>query len=182
MPSLIIDSFFKSAFKTYIFLETFLRKSYLINTTRNLSWINISVFLFIIFLPIAPASQVEIAQFSSQNFNTNVLSQSNFGIVLLSPANFLLIALLLIIINQFRKSGERLKVYPHEIVLPLFLVLAEISLINSIDSKSSLIWFLKLIFAILIYFVFSRIKLSNKILKTILYAFIFTIFFETILA
>lgn len=163
-------------------INKLLKKSYLVSFIGKLSWTNILIFSFILFLSMAPASQLEISQFSLNNIQTNVLNRQSFGVVIFSPANILIFLLLFMVLYQYKKRGKFIKFFPPEIILILFIVACEMSISYSISPASSLIWFIKLMFGILIYFVFSRLPLDRKTIMIIVDAFLFTVFFEFALA
>ncbi len=135
------------------------------------------IFLFVVSLAIAPDSQVQLSSLASARID---LSQREYGIVFISLSNVLLLFLAIVFLGEYRK--KKLFILKFEIFLILFLIFAEISAIMGIDIAASLIWLLKLLFGFSIYFLFSRLKLSGKHLKLILYAFVTMTIVEVLLA
>ncbi len=143
---------------------------------------NILIFLFILFSPIAPVSGIEITEFGSSNFNTGVISQRNFSIGILYPSNLLLLMLFISILITLAKHKKKLKIYSHEMLLAGFLIVSQLSVLWSINLSSSFVWFLKLILDLMVYFVFSRVKLEKESFKLILLAFFLNTMYEVLLS
>lgn len=162
-----------SVFGSYLSKQIFILKR-----ITSFPWKSIFIFLFIISLPIAMGSQIQLSSLSSARID---LSQRTFGITFLSPSTILLFPLFFLFITQY-KNIKSFKLYPFEIFLFIFLIIAEISAIFGINIQVSAIWLLKLIYGLTIYLIFSRLSLNQKQVKIIIYAFVTVIFIETLLS
>lgn len=154
------------------------KQSFILKHIASLPWKSIIIFLFVIFLPIAVGSQIQISSLSSARIN---LSQRTFGITFLSPSILLLIPLLILFVKQV-KNLTTLKIRSFEIFLLLFLIITEISAVLGINVQASAIWLLKLIYGLTIYLIFSRLSLNKTQIRIIIYAFVFVIFMESFLS
>ncbi len=137
------------------------------------------LFLFIIFLPIAPSSQIQLSNISSQKIN---LSQSQYGIVFLSFANLLLVFLAFFLVRQYNLSHQKIRLFFFELVLLFFLIISEISILNGVDLDASSVWLLKFILSLSVYFVFSRLNLNRQAISFIVVGLLGTIFLEGIIS
>lgn len=175
----LLNFFLKSCsdFSKKIAWLSFFKRSYLYQLTRDLPWSGIIIFLFVISLSLAPESQVQLSSISSARIN---LSQRQYGVVLFSLSNILLIPLLIILVNQFRT--HKLNLQREGILLIFFIISLELSSLNSINIQASLISLIKVFYWFIIYFIFSNLLLDKRLMKIIIYALLFTIFLEGFLA
>ena len=141
-----------------------------------LPWQSIILFLFVISLALAPDSQIQLSTLSSTGTD---FSQRQFGIVIFSLSNLLLIPLSAIFISKFRK--DIFSFFGFEIILLFYLLIAQVSAIFGLSIQPSFIWLLKLLFSFIIYFIFSRIRLTQKLVNIILLACATTILLEGLL-
>lgn len=156
--------------------------SSIVKIVSVLPWKSILIFLFILSLTIAPESQLQLSTLNSANFDTSPLNQRQFGIVIFSLSNIILLFLIAIFIHEYHRRRTNSILHTFEIVLLIFLILAQISVITSVNTNASFVWFLKLMFCVTIYFIFSRITLTKKQLHLIIYVFAITILLEGLLA
>lgn len=167
-----------SVFASYLGKRTFILKS-----IASLPWKSIIIFFFIISLTIAPSENLQLSAFSSADIpEGSILNQRQFGIPLFSPAIILLFLLFSIFIKEQLKTKTKVKLLNFEILLLLFLIIAQVSAIFSFNISASVIWFLKFLFGITIYTVFSRLQLNKKKVQIILYALFTVIFLNAIVA
>lgn len=134
------------------------------------------LFLFIFSLQLSPPSGYELSSLAPSAGNPiSILPQKSFGIPFFSPSVILLSILTFLLIWQWKRARSRLKFYGFEITFVCFLIFVLISTIFAYDTNASLVWFLKLIFGLSVYFVFSRLNLDFADLKVILYSFLATV-------
>ncbi len=113
---------------------------------------------------------------SSGIINSQVLQ------LLLPLFTLLYIALLLLFIFELLKNPKSLNFSKFEIILLLFLITVEVSTFFSTSPHTSFLWFLKLMRGIGVYFIFSRLTLTQNILKSICYSFLIAVLFQSTLA
>ena len=177
------DSFLINHFISILYQlsESFNKKIseiYSLRILRNINFRFVLLFLFVISLAIAPESQTQLSSITSTKVNP---SQSQFGIVFVSLSNILLIPLLFLFIRQFKKKVS-FKIYRFEFFLLLFLVISELSIILGLNSSSSVIWILKMIYSFVIYLIFSRLDLDKKDLTALGSGLLTLVLLEGILA
>lgn len=169
----------KSIMNSFFFFKSYLRKqTFILKYIASLPLKSVFIFLFIVFLPIATGSQIQLSALSPTKID---LSQRTFGITFLSPSTILLLPLLFFTIKQFRNIRS-LKPYTFEIFLFIFFIIAEISAIFGTNIQVSAIWLLKLTYGLFIYLIFSRLHLNKKQIRMIPYSFMLVIFIETLLS
>lgn len=144
---------------------------------------SIIIMLFIIFLPIVPDSTYVTGQISANaSFNTVPLSERAFGVVLISPTNFFLAALILYLIHELVKNRRKLVFYDFEIPLLCFLAVSVFFSIGSASIQAFAVWFLRLMFAVTVYLIFSRLELTRKQITIVISGLVISILMETAIA
>jgi len=179
--SYIVTSLFHFVNKLLLLFTDLLRASSLIKILIPLPWKSITIILFVISLAIVPGYDAQ--QFSFWKYNlaeTSTNSQAlQIGIVLFL---ILLILLFVMLLAQYKKKPVTLPFLRIEILLLFFLAAAEISTIFSFNIHNSAVWLIKLLRGLVVYYIFSRLLLERKHIMHIVYAFMFILLFEGVLA
>lgn len=163
-------------------ISVLLKEIPLLKLFKLSKWKSAILFLFVIALTIAPESNIQLSNIDSANFNTNLLSQRQFGISLFYPINILLFFLVVMLINQLRAQKNKLNLLNFEILLIIFLIFSEISIITGTNIHASFVWLLKLILGLTVYLTFSRLQLNKEQFRLIFYGLAITIVFEGLLS
>lgn len=172
--SIIITSIAHFLHSTFFFLK---KNSYLTNI--NFKYISyILLFLFILTIPVGTLHDFSITQIPNLNLDTQKIFSLNF----FSLSVLLLFPLLICFWLSGTEKITDFNLNIFDILIILFTISSLVASLNSLSYGASLIWFIKLGFGILIYLLFSRITLGKEILKVIIYALIFSIFFESFIA
>ena len=154
------------------FFNAKIRRSISYSSLAKINWKFILPLFFIISIPFAPDSGVQISSIDSSTFNTSVVNQRQFGVSIFTPMNLLILPLFLIWIKNLGQS--KLKFFIFEILLLIFYLLCILSGIFSINLSANLVWLLKLTVGLIIYLIFSTYKFNNN-LTSILTKSIFSI-------
>lgn len=130
------------------------------------------ILFFVASLMLAPGEGIKLAEFPLRELvRTSILDEKAFTIPFLSIPVLLLIPLLLVFLAQV-KAKQIPKLWGFEILFVVFLVLAQMSVLTSTNVQASTVWFIKILFGVTIYIVFSRLFLRKGDLKGILYVLV----------
>jgi O-antigen ligase len=145
----------------------------------NLPWLSIIPILFLLSLPFAPDSTIQISSINSNSLDQVSVNQRQFGITILSPANLLLLPLFICWIIRIIRS--RPKFFSYDLWLGFFLISIIYSTILSINSSASFVWMLKLFLGIFIFLVFSTYRFTTKYFYRFFYSISGIVFLELLL-
>lgn len=147
------------------------------------NWKTILIVLFILFLPLSSKGNISVSDLSSASApNATFVSQRQFDLITFSLAAFVLFPLAILLIKQFNKGTPKLTFGPIEISLLLFFILSELSVLTSTNVSASFVWLLKLLYGLIVYFIFSHLLVNKRQMGIIISTFAVTFFFEVALA